>query len=358
MINPSHLYLHLAQLICLLEKAEQKKYDTDRINKHLEEIKTVLYKLASCKIEAIDEYSLEIFRFLLHYFSNSLRYICESTIDDVSSEIFYGLRKAMEDWLPDSDSYIFVSSVGDFCFYYNLKTDDAYRIINDNFGFTPKYKLVFFNVPAHLKNDFASNTALYHELGHFIDLVHYHFSDTIYYKAKNGELSFDWTKHFEQKDIPIDSNKPMNHLHEYFADLFAAKYVGKSAYMYLDYIAKNDLSSETHPSTQSRIELIDEFVDNTGGDCAPLVDLFKSQVEELNCELTGNPSHIDMSSFFSNQCIDLKEKNDIHKMISSFWPLWNDHKHDFKDVTGKALTTFEAYKQISKLFEETIKKIT
>lgn len=357
MINTSHLHLHLAQLLCLLENAEVKQYDTDRITKHLEDIKQVLDRLAQLNLENLNETQRELIREILDYFSSSLKYVLDSTVDDVPSEIFYGLRKAMEDWLEEPETYILVASEGNYCFQYNNKTNDIYDTIQRTFGITLKHKLVFFGVPAHLKNDFACNTALYHELGHFIDLVHFHFSETIFIQIVKGEIPFNFVQFCGYQNSSMDVNRLYYHLLEYFADLFAAQYIGKSAYMYLEYVGQNNNASDSHPSTKNRIKLIDEFIDNTKGEFISLIELYKDQVNQSKRELINRSSNIDLSNFLSNQHIVLNEKRDIHKMISSLWSLWDIHKNQFKDETGKTMTPHEAYKHISKLFEKSIKNL-
>lgn len=70
----------------------------------------------------------------------------------------------------------------------------------------------------------------------------------------------------------------LRHRQEHFADLFAACYVGRSSVAALETIAPNSPSSQTHPSTNDRVVVVEEFLK---GNPRPIVQLFQNCLQSL-----------------------------------------------------------------------------
>jgi len=88
------------------------------------------------------------------------------------------------------------------------------------------------------------------------------------------------------------------HRREYFADIFAASYVGKAYREFLDAFARNNPVSTTHPATNDRLNLINNFLYGTQNN---ILDLFQKSLTQLSLrQLNINYSVPDVSAAFDN----------------------------------------------------------
>lgn len=176
------------------------------------------------------------------------RYLQGSTTKEAPYEIEYCMRHAISDWLNDpcivttalTDEKDFHLKPGD-PWDFVAKTMDRYA------GFLPKEKLIFIGVPRIYKHMPLFCAALYHELGHFVDL------------SRNVTASTLLTHPVPNASEAVQELVQI-YRREHFADLFAACYVGSAIVDSLDAINPLAEHGPTHPATKTRIEVIRSFL--------------------------------------------------------------------------------------------------
>jgi len=115
---------------------------------------------------------------------------------------------------------------------------------------------------------------------------------------------------------------------EFFADLFAAQYVGSLIVKYLNYIAPSDKDSYTHPSTKSRIEVVTDWLDGNKNNKVKEIETAISKT--VNNHLKNRFREINSNSF--EKFIPHKVLNvlELHGIYSYGWKLWVERKKIFK----------------------------
>lgn len=357
MFESHDIELHLAQLLPIIKIAYRNKYHTSRIKKYLKEITSVIDYIRSQELSAKSEGQREIYQQILTYFSSCLDYVLNSTTKGVSSETYYGLRIALEDWITDSDKYIFVACDGAHAIWMiEDYTTKIYDSIKKECGIDLYYRVIPFYVPRHLRYDYLSNVALYHELGHFIDsklkVTDTIFTNTIILRKNPIDLSFYYILAPTTPDgnFSVSHHQFRSHTSEYFADVFGSQYVGEQIYQNLNYVAPKADFSDTHPKTELRVKLVDDFL-------ADPVNL-KGLLNSINdiCTLSIRNKPICVDSFLKGKPVCPSDKKQIHSLLSETWRLWNKRRDEFVDHNGVPLPYIDIYSRTKRLIERSVKK--
>ena len=235
-------------LSLLLESLSQLSR-TPYFNKGLEEHTRALIDVVEHVLSVSPKYDDAIVRLLADKVWLTHRYLQGSTTKESPYEIEYCLRFAIAQWLPFK------------CLVTTALTDekDFHLKVGDPWDFVrtmitrydkplPDGRLVFIGVPRLYKDMPLFCCALYHELGHFVDVT--------------GELTATTLlldpipDHYPEKFHPY----MISYRREHFADLFAACYVGTAIGDMLHSISPDAGVSETHPATSDRLEVIRSFL--------------------------------------------------------------------------------------------------
>lgn len=352
MIDYRFLELSIAQLQSLVLLAQQNKYDTYRIGNHLKELESILYCLSSFDFSSKTDAEKEEVQQILDYISYSLKYILSSTGDGVHLEVYYALRNVLEEWVPNSDIYIMVATEGNFEVNWGYATSSShYDIIKKVTGIDVMHRLVLFKVPVNLQNDYLCNCSLYHEIGHFIDAVH-NISGIVYSSFILGKICLPLTQYFAKAANGLSLSGIRSYLREYFADIFASQYLGKSSYAYINQVASTNEDTITHPATSVRISMVDNFVDGIDN---PIINLFNQSTQLiLGKKLSYKNLQLDLSPFFKDNQCDMSTTDNIHSIISGGWTLWFDNRDKFVDSEGKELHYSEVYNQINRNIQKSV----
>lgn len=235
-------------LSLLLESLSQLS-KTPYFNKGLEAHTKALIDVVEHVLSASPRYDDAIVAALADKVWLTHRYLQGSTTKESPYEVEYCLRFAIAEWLPFkclvttalTDEKDFHLKVGDpWDFVQTMITGYAKPL--------PESRLVFIGVPRLYKDMPLFCCALYHELGHFVDVI--------------GELTeTTLLLHPIKDDTPEKYHAPMiAYRREHFADLFAACYVGSAIGDSLHAISPQGPMSLTHPSTEQRLDVIRSFV--------------------------------------------------------------------------------------------------
>ncbi|WP_438853228.1 hypothetical protein [Brevundimonas nasdae] len=241
--------MHPQTDLSLLLKSLSQLSRSPYFNKGLEEHTRTLIDVVEHVLTASPKYDDVIVRMLADKVWLTHRYLQGSTTKESPYEIEYCLRFALAQWLPFK------------CLVTTALTDekDFHLQMGDPWEFVaktitrfdkplPESRLVFIGVPRLYKDMPLFCCALYHELGHFVDVTG---------KITAATLLLD----------PIPEAIPdkfhaniICHRREHFADLFAACYVGSAIGDMLHSISPDAGISETHPATAKRLDVIRSFL--------------------------------------------------------------------------------------------------
>lgn len=333
---------------------------TDRISILLNSLAELMEKIVGVSFSSIDNASaIKVFK-QLTTIETVLEYVKHTSTSNLFGEIFSCLRIALEEWSDESDKYAMVTGPGNFAFTKFIPEFELEVII-------PEYMAPFpvmparFNLPSHLEHDFIGNVALYHELGHFVDDIK-SFSDSAYnlYTKNSGALSDEDKKKFlnvfSGNTNPPTEDMLRSYFSEYFADLFAAQYVGGAQAFALLHSAFGNQFSESHPSTDSRTTLAYTFLNNKGDGLA-LVHLFDEAVKNVtkNSMCLANRFQMpDTLSFKVYKPCNISNDKELHGIFTSGWCVWLNRAKYFTDCNGKPLDEVSAYKKLNELIKQSI----
>lgn len=334
-MSPELLQLHLSQLSIAFDKSKTNKYADSRKQEYHDTLYELYSKIRNDDFSKRNSDSHIFFKEILNFIFYSLEFLDNSTLTSIPYEIVYCLEKALKDWVPSED-YIIVTSLQNNIIHYSFNRTLAlqehyYDIIDNIYNIKFKKRLIQINLPKYLAQDFLANVVLYHELGHFID-AKYKITDRIAYTLS---LDLIETKHYS----------------EFFADIFAAQYIGKSSNYYLNYIAYQNMGSYTHPATVDRINIVNDFLNNNMAVDSKLSNIFYGTglTTGINLEIRFNK--IKKDDFLNLVPADINSVSNLHSIFEVGWNLWlNDASH-FKSMNFNFSDT---YKIINNLIEKSI----
>lgn len=324
------LELHLSQLSKAWRKTKSLKYHDKRLQEHISLLDSLFHKLQ----ENINEDEIENKDFPLHkaiidFLFRNIEFIDSSTLNLIPFELVKCLEAVLQEWLPDFDSYIIVTAQRQGIYSYSIQPssdEQICQIIKELFGIDFSYKLIQLNIPKHLSRDYLANVVLYHEIGHFIDF-HYKISYTICYLKfikKTLKLSLPDCDECNQSQF-------YSHLMEYFADIFAAQYVDKTCGYYLNYIAYKDPSCNTHPSTENRWDIVNDFV---GGVKNQVIEEFNNVAAEIanNNLLQIRSADIKIDSLINLIPEKITKNTELHSVFIGAWNIWLEQRQKVHDI--------------------------
>lgn len=285
----------------------------------------------------------------------------DSTLNTIPFEVVGCLDRAMSDWI-DPEKFIIVTSLQNnlYSFSYDLsyaKNDIFYQSLLTEYDLSFERKLVQINLPLNLSRDYLSSVALYHELGHFVDLQH-EITALAAYLISSGKYTesvemIDYLPFLKEENV--DSPKLRYHLGEYFCDLFAAQYVGETLGHFLEYItSRSELDSTTHPSTVNRIKVISDFVK---GNTNPIIDYLQKVVMAVTEKALENRfERVTSKDFYTLVPYDIQNDRELHGIIVYGWDVWMEDSSKFDSGMRYDVNFSEdtIYRIINNLVEKSI----
>lgn len=165
----------------------------------------------------------------------------------------------MADWITDLPKHVVTTAfLAEQNYMFVGVDDDFYGLVEDELGVTYTQRLVQVALPQLYKHSPINNSVLYHELGHFVD------------------WQFGVSEMMVLLSNPRDATefqKNRRHFPEYFADLFAACYVGGAIGEMLEALAPGAVDSPTHPATSARVQTINDFLNGADNRIVKLCNL-------------------------------------------------------------------------------------
>ena len=361
MLSHRLLELDFSQIANAWKKARHNQYSNNRKRSYHKKLGFLFDKLKDVDFAMLGETERKEYKEIMRFFSLSLEYLNHSTMNTVPYELIYCLRCALKDWNSNSEHYVIVTSSGDYCFSYTLSLSKCvYDIIRTKLGIDFDDKLIQICLPQNMERDYLCNAVLYHELGHFVDLS-FGFSKLVFSELQTHFSETEVKSFFpflDDMSIPNDWKNIMvlNHLQEYFADLFASQYIGKAAYYYLDYIAGEYSMSNTHPSTQNRIALVNKFLSDSSSHL--LFRIFR-KFAQLVFHQEFKPKYLALANsddFYRLIPCELTDKNQLHTLFPYAWDIWLNNKDEFERYNSMSdpLKPVQKYMVLNNLIEKSI----
>ncbi|MFW6249334.1 MAG: hypothetical protein ACOC4J_06145 [Bacteroidota bacterium] len=328
------LSLHISQLLSSFERSKTNVYADSRKKEYHEQLTLLINRIERSDLKAKTYDESLILKEVVNFCFLSIEFLDNSTLVNIPHEIVFCLEEALKDWL-NSDKYIIVTSLqnnlNSFSFNPFLALHEPfYDLLKGDFGIEFNYRLIQINLPKYLSHDYLANVVLYHELGHFID------------------SRFQIT-HRLQRALGI-TEEILNHYSEFFADVFAAQYIGNASNFYLDYIAHKAPDSPTHPSTDSRIKIVNEFLNNNLGNI-PLENL-KIATEKITSNILKKRSQLLSEDDFLNFIpTEVSSSEELHSLFEIGWNLWTK---DVDEFSSRNIDNLGKYRITNNLIEKSI----
>jgi len=352
---PQKFELHLAQAESLLNKVSSLRFENNPKKKnHFEQLKDFFQKIKKADYYSFKSEDLDKARQCIDYFLLwDLEFLSHSSDTSVvPNELIFCIEKVLKEWIDKSDEYIIVTSLSSKFISYSFQSipDDKLTILepflNAKFGITFKHKLLLINMPEPLTGDYLANVILFHEIGHFIDR-----------KLRIIDLLFDkesGLKRLENSANPNDRllfQQAKHHYREFFSDLFAAQYIGDSCSCYINYIAHKQRQVFTHPGTDSRIAIVQNFLND---DKNEIIDTIQKYINERTdkylqkrfVEITGQYEKDVMLSVSNNA--------ELYSLFIKGWECWLNTKNDFPRKLSSGL--LDGYEQLNDLIRKSIRE--
>jgi len=341
-MTPKLLKLHISQLAKTIERSKTNKYsDTRKQNYH-----NTLSQLFEClSNENVDSlhYNKQIeIKSIIDFAFYSFEFLDNSILTVIPHEIVYCLEKVLKDWKCLENNIVVTTLSNDIHGYYFNPTLSLFQpyhdIIKANYGVEFKDRLIQISLPKYLVHDYLANVVLYHEIGHYVD-EKYKISEAIVQtKLLAGEIKMT------EKEVYL------SHYMEYFADLFSAQYIGDSSNYYLNYIAHKNSDSYTHPATDKRISVVEEFLSGVYKDKF-LIDLVTATEKITGDKLQIRYSIPQKNDFEEFVPTVLNSEKELHSVFKIAWDLW---VNDVKQFSDKGIDFQEKYRIINNLVEKSI----
>lgn len=373
---------HFAQLVEVWDKSKfnnYSDYNKQSYQKQLQSLFEALNEEANV-IYQLQETELQERKSTIDFFFKSLEFLDSSTLNLLPFEIVYCLETALYEWVDDSPQQVIVTSlnndINSFSFDPSLSADEyIYDLIKLRYKITFDARLVQINLPRYLSKDYLVNVVLYHELGHFVDdkyNISIRVHDDILFKIVSGSLKVGdplyselevWFPYISKIDTSTllgylhnrNDNAILNHISEYFADLYAAQYISDCSSNYLDYLTNGDNNySFSHPSTSNRNLLVRDFLN---GKTNPFFDLLNTATKTITSRTLEKRFEIvpvdDIDKLIP---IEVTSRNQIHYLFKLGWSKWIEYDRNFEKQNNFAydLSSSQVYEIINSLIEKSI----
>ncbi|NSL89332.1 hypothetical protein ECE50_020995 [Chitinophaga sp. Mgbs1] len=368
------LELHISQAQLSLNRACNNNYSDNNKAEYQDTLVALFDKIKenfSSKQPGSDIEIIEIKK-ELDFIFQSLESLDSSTLNLIPYEMVACLKCAMDEWLVKGEKFIIVTrlinELTGFSFDPSIAfNDQLFRSIKQKYSIDIVHRLVQISIPKALSRDYLAAVPLYHELGHFIDiknnitsslekhLVNLFFSYQLPPATQTELLSyFPFLPHYH-------SNPKMyefvfqRHLGEYFCDLFASQYVGRSLNLYLEYITEQqNYPVNTHPSTTFRIKVVEDFLSNNKNVIIYyLIDAIK-QVTGMDLSIRYTPPS--KNDFLHFLPVDIQNERELHGLFSMGWDLWLNNWDAFSKNMNmvQPIKREQVYSVINNLIEKSI----
>ncbi|URV24849.1 hypothetical protein [Burkholderia gladioli] len=258
-----------------LDELAETPYFSPRLNGFLQELRQVANVLLQRLAQQPPAIAAPVAHKLVSWVWMNTQYLTGSTAKRIPFEVAYGLERAASDW-TDKDLVITTALLQSPDFHLKAPAPDITALIAAETGVNLTIEVVQSALPEIYRHRPLYCIALYHELGHFIDMQANITQTSLLLSGVLGPPllpGLQLPPNIPPQDLGGVQRIVESHRMEYFADLFSACYMGDSAIAFLEAFAPAYPVSLTHPATASRVAIMRDFLDGTQND---IVDMFQN----------------------------------------------------------------------------------
>lgn len=319
MLLKSNLRLLLAQLDGLSETP----YFSAELDEYLDQLRSVLKAL----LAKLDEKPITIDFGLATFVGNHVwqltQFLTGSTTKQIPYEVVYAIERAASEW-TNKKLLITTAIIQEANFYFHGANRDFFKSVETELGVSLSSRPVQIALPYIYRHKPLFCIPLYHELGHFVDAANEVIATSMLISPEDAGPDL--------RDLPTANEmskleeakrqffKQVTHSHrqEYFADLFCAAYVGQAARGFLEAFCPRQNVSESHPSSEARYGVIEDFLNDRTN---PVIELFQSCLEQRGLpRLVKRFSSINIDDAFGNvHPYDLHSDEDVYGLFHAGW---------------------------------------
>lgn len=344
------LDLHFAQVARAFSNSSANKYSDSKIKNFHDLLELAFETIKKTNFKSIsDPVDLISYRTVLNFILQHFEYLDTSIIGKYPSELIFCLDVVLEEWIDDYEKYFILTSLSHNNNEYKIDNKDIknYEFLGNEISRISGNPILFEHTPVRLiiprfqSHCFLANAVLYHEIGHFID------------------FKFSLIKKLFDQDDFLSSIKPENkekiksHYTEYFCDVFAAQYVGCASNNYLNYISYKSDENDIHPSTDLRIEMVNDFISGRSNE---VLDKIIPGVKAITKrEISLRFENLTVDNFDKGNPIIIDNKAKLSSLFPYAWNVWLDRDGEFRKRHGDELLS--AHNEMNQLMISSVNSI-
>lgn len=284
---------------------------------------------------------------VLQFIKISIECLNDSVFNLLPVETLFCIDIVLKEWeAPIKEDYekilVVTNRYNSYFFWGYLSLNDTlFQLLEIEYGVRFEQRLILISIPKFEINDYLTNVVLYHELGHYIE-TKFSIVDRILKEKYKGEKLETLTKEQYYNRL-----KEQYHLREYFCDLFAAQYTSNSISIYLNYIAYNIDESETHPSTNNRTIVVENFINKKEDEV--FLTLNNATYKTTGKNLQKRYTEFSKSDFINLIPFCIQNNGELHFLFILGWQLWINKHNEYNKFSNE-----KVYEIINNLIEKSI----
>jgi hypothetical protein len=293
-----------------LAKIAETPYFSHELNEYLEQLRSVT------NVVLINYPSIppKVTEGMMDQIWIATKFLSGSTSKRIPYEIAYCLKTALNSW-TNRRALITTALIQDKNFYFQGISPEFYTLASAYTSIKFTSELVQIALPQIYQHRPLLNVALYHELGHFLDIAHGIVNRSLLLVPfiECPLPNFACFVNFSQEHKEAIAT---NHRREYFADLFAASYVGNAYKDFLVNFAGDYPVSQTHPATNDRLVIIELFL---SGKTNQIIDLFQISLSSLSLRNLCTEFFVPniLESFSNARPYAIQKKAELHGIFEA-----------------------------------------
>jgi hypothetical protein len=285
---------------------------------------------------------------LLVFIKASIECLKDSVLNLLPFETIFCLEAALKEWVTDDagveNVLVTTNQYNDYFFWGILSLDEElFSLIASKYRVQFKQRLILISIPKFELNDYLSNVVLYHELGHFIE-TKYHIVDRII-ETKHPGFDFDNPVVADLEKWKVAKEKKQ--LAEFFCDLFAAQYIKNCSSLYLNYVAYKNPESFTHPATDDRIRIVEDFLNNKANPTVAELSVAAKKATSKSVQIRYKS--LENHDFINLVPVEIRTESELHFLYVLGWDLWLTKQSHFNSFKKDKI-----YEIINNLIEKSI----
>jgi len=388
------LRLHFTQLERAWNSSVNNSYSDALKKTHHDFLATIYSKLSDefAKNDSKIYIRQTLYKSLIDFLFKNIDYLDSSTLSIMPFELVKCLEFALADWCKEDEKIMILTKeshkMEEFLFDNSLFENRNFTTALLSMGIYDKSNLnpVLIAFPRYLINDYLGSVALYHELGHYVDIrfnISKRVHNEILKQIQTNKLEFghlqDLFSFFPFLEDQEDRNKLyasldkgeynflfLRHIQEFFADLFAAQYVDDCLVDFLDYLVnEQDVYSPIYPSLSNRKRAMHLLLENKS---FKLLDFLNAALKSATQQEIGREESLKIryEKFSTPDLFNLlpakiegHEKKKVHYLFKLGWDIWKGDWQKIADANqfNFTLDATQVSQIVNNLIEKSISNV-